>query len=137
MKILIRPFCIWNNFLTILENIFIMKILLITMMLFLNDQPRRVLLFYKNDKKEVLNKQIAELEANKAGVMERDIKIESYAFSKNPEQWKKWDIDTSKSFTFILIGRDGGEKHRTDKVVSHQELFGKIDAMPMRKNEIK
>lgn len=114
-----------------------MKILLITMMLFLNDQPRRVLLFYKNDKKEVWNKQIAELEANKAGVMERDIKIESYAFSKNPEQWKKWDIDTSKSFTFILIGRDGGEKHRADKVVSHQELFGKIDAMPMRKNEIK
>lgn len=137
MKILIRPFCIWNNFLTILGNIFIMKILLITMMLFLNDQPRRVLLFYKNDKKEVLNKQIAELEANKAGVMERDIKIESYAFSKNPEQWKKWDIDTSKSFTFILIGRDGGEKYRADKVVSHQELFGKIDAMPMRKNEIK
>ncbi|MCF2443195.1 DUF4174 domain-containing protein [Dyadobacter sp. CY345] len=114
-----------------------MKILLITMMLFLADQPRKVLLFYKNDKKETWHKQTAELEANKAGVKERDINIESYEFSKNPDQWKKWNIDTSKSFTFILIGRDGGEKHRSDKVVSHQELFGKIDAMPMRKNEIR
>jgi len=114
-----------------------MKILLITMMLFLTDQPRRVLLFYKNDNKEVWNKQFAELDANRAGVKERDITIESYEFSKNPEQWKKWKVDSSKSFTFILIGRDGGEKHRSDKVVSHQELFGKIDAMPMRKSEVK
>ena len=114
-----------------------MKILLIVFMLFLTDQPRRVLLFYKNANKEIWNKQAAELEANQAGVKERDINIESYEFSKNPELWKKWKIDPSKSFTFILIGRDGGEKHRSDKLVSHQELFGKIDAMPMRKNEVK
>ena len=114
-----------------------MKILLITMMLFLTDQPRRVLLFYKNDNKEVWNKQFAELDANRAGVKERDITIESYEFSKNPDQWKKWKVDSSKSFIFILIGRDGGEKHRSDKVVSQQELFGKIDAMPMRKSEVK
>ena len=114
-----------------------MKILLTIIMLLITEQPRRVLLFYKNDSKEVWMKESAELEAHKLGVRERDINVESYEFSKNPEQWKKWKVDPSKSFTFILIGRDGGEKHRSDKFVSHQDLFGKIDAMPMRKNEIK
>jgi len=114
-----------------------MKILLFTIMLLISQQPRKVLLFYKAGDKKMWEAQSAELQANMAGVTDRDIDIESYEFSKHPDQWKKWKVDTSKSFIFILVGRDGGEKHRSEKMVSHQELFGKIDAMPMRRNEVK
>ena len=39
-------------------------------------------------------------------------------------------------FTLILIGKDGGEKYRTSKVVEPAEIFRIIDAMPMRQSEI-
>ena len=40
-------------------------------------------------------------------------------------------------FTFVLIGLDGGEKMRSTKVVSLEQLFGLIDSMPMRQWELK
>ena len=102
------------------------------------DQPRQVLLFYDEKNPEIWTAQIKEFDNQKAGVKDRDIVIKSYKLSpENEAVWKKWDIDKSKPFTFILVGRDGGEKHRSNQIVSHQELFSKIDAMPMRKNEIR
>ena len=38
--------------------------------------------------------------------------------------------------TVVLIGKDGEEKQRWNRVVDPQELFDLIDAMPMRKKEI-
>jgi hypothetical protein len=35
------------------------------------------------------------------------------------------------------VGKDGGEKLRSDTVVSPEQLFSIIDAMPMRKDEMK
>ena len=35
-------------------------------------------------------------------------------------------------FTVILVGKDGGEKLRLDRPPRAEELFGLIDAMPMR-----
>ena len=40
-------------------------------------------------------------------------------------------------FAAILIGRDGGEKLRASEPISAQELFGKIDEMPMRRRELR
>ncbi len=40
------------------------------------------------------------------------------------------------SFAVVLIGRDGGDKFRWTEPVSAQEIFGKIDAMPMRQQEV-
>ena len=40
------------------------------------------------------------------------------------------------AFAVVLIGRDGGEKERWAEPVSAQEIFGKIDAMPMRQQEV-
>ena len=114
------------------------KLILSTLFLLMADTPRQVLLFYNENNSELWTKQMAELNNQKAGVKDRDIVIKSYKLSpENEAVWKKWDIDKSKPFTFILIGRDGGEKHRSNQIVSHQELFGKIDAMPMRKSEIR
>lgn len=36
-------------------------------------------------------------------------------------------------FTVILIGKDGGEKRRSDKPMSAETLTATIDAMPMRR----
>ena len=40
------------------------------------------------------------------------------------------------AFAVVLIGRDGAEKVRWADVVSAQEIFGKVDAMPMRIREV-
>jgi hypothetical protein len=40
------------------------------------------------------------------------------------------------TFAAVLIGKDGGEKHRFDQPVAAQELFSLIDAMPMRQREM-
>ena len=39
--------------------------------------------------------------------------------------------------TVILIGKDGTEKNRWQRLVQPQEIFDLIDAMPTRKDEIK
>jgi len=40
-------------------------------------------------------------------------------------------------FMVILIGKDGGEKFRQDRNVELKEIFNIIDAMPMRRQEMK
>lgn len=41
------------------------------------------------------------------------------------------------AFRFILIGKDGGEKWRTDQRATTDELFNRIDRMPMRRAEMR
>ena len=41
------------------------------------------------------------------------------------------------AFTFILLGKDGEEKQRAEQAVSLPALEQKIDAMPMRAQEMK
>ncbi|MGI4806175.1 MAG: DUF4174 domain-containing protein [Janthinobacterium lividum] len=36
-----------------------------------------------------------------------------------------------------MIGKDGGEKLRSNQAVSLEKLYNTIDDMPMRKNEMK
>ena len=40
-------------------------------------------------------------------------------------------------FMIILIGKDGGGKLRQDRLVDLKEIFGIIDAMPMRQQEMR
>ena len=74
----------------------------------------------------------------KKGMAERDILIEQFcltAANRNKFITHKIAIDTG--FTLILVGRDGGEKFRSTKLVSATTIFGIVDAMPMRIQEIK
>lgn len=43
----------------------------------------------------------------------------------------------AEEFAVVLIGRDGGEKFRSDDPVSVEELFSKIDEMPVRRREMR
>ena len=42
-----------------------------------------------------------------------------------------------EEFAVVLVGKDGGAKWRSGKPVSMEALNGKIDAMPMRKEEMR
>ena len=42
-----------------------------------------------------------------------------------------------EGFTVILIGKDGGEKLRRQRVVAPSELNALIDTMPMRRREMR
>lgn len=44
---------------------------------------------------------------------------------------------SENEFTVLLIGKDGTEKLRVNQALSHKKLFEEIDAMPMRKLEMK
>lgn len=43
----------------------------------------------------------------------------------------------STAFEVILIGKDGGEKYRSQQVTNPAKIFQTIDAMPMRQQEMR
>ncbi|MEW5809178.1 MAG: DUF4174 domain-containing protein [Actinomycetota bacterium] len=43
---------------------------------------------------------------------------------------------TPDAFTAVLVGKDGGEKWRTDEVPDLEVVFSVIDGMPMRSREM-
>lgn len=42
----------------------------------------------------------------------------------------------SKQYRFYLIGLDGGIKHKINGLVMPDEIYRRIDSMPMRQNEL-
>ncbi|HBX66128.1 MAG: hypothetical protein CL670_04945 [Balneola sp.] len=89
------------------------------------------------------------LKDSKSGIEDRDLEVfyvldQSSALAKGkiiPDDEaanlrNQFDVP-SQNFTTILIGKDGTEKLRTSDAVSTKKLFETIDAMPMRKLEMK
>ena len=102
-----------------------------------NSAFRRVLLFADKANDTTLMQQKQLLESDKAGCLERDIRIEIYITSQTDKTFlKKYNI-TQPQFTFLLIGKDGGIRLRSKKVISKGQLFALIDTMPMRQDEMK
>jgi hypothetical protein len=62
--------------------------------------------------------------------------MENYT-GKLPEKGIKPMLNANEAFEIILIGLDGGIKLRKNDIVSREELFSIIDAMPMRRNEMR
>jgi hypothetical protein len=67
-----------------------------------------------------------------AGFAERDL---LWFRSADPDLRKRFGAGTSP--LWILIGKDGSPKARWSKVPSPDQLFGLIDAMPMRQAEMR
>ena len=102
-----------------------------------NSAFRRVLLFADKANDTTLMKQKQLLESDKAGCLERDIRIEIYIISQTDKSiLKKYNI-TQPHFTFLLIGKDGGIRLRSTKVIPKEQLFALIDVMPMRQDEMR
>lgn len=119
------------------------KLLLATIILFSlinsastqQSNHREIYLFAEslNDASFIAQKSILD---DVSGLKERDIQVHEVIGSKaNAAVFKKYKASTL-NFTFILIGKDGGEKLRSNKPISLKKLYGTIDAMPMRKGEM-
>ena len=61
----------------------------------------------------------------------------SRSSGKVSESISKNILDQNNDFEVILIGLDGGIKLRQNQTLLKQDLFRIIDAMPMRRNEIR
>ena len=68
-------------------------------------------------------RQAAELLADWAGLVDRDFVVRT--------------VFDSRAFSVVLIGKDGGEKLRRDSFLTTRDLFAIVDAMPMRRAEMK
>ena len=110
---------------------------------------RIVLLFTSPEGKSVFNRQVEELKLDPEGLAERDLivflvtreqvtdllsdKPTSLSSEGLTEKYFRGD----KKFQFILIGKDGGVKLDRSEFVSNDYLYAVIDAMPMRKQEMR
>ena len=99
-------------------------------------EKRLLLLFTNNAYNAAYKEQLNILHKDAAGLNERDIVIKEYSYNSNNTRLFH-EHKVKGDFTMILTGKDGGEKYRGTKPVSLRYLYGLIDAMPMRKAEIK
>ena len=98
---------------------------------------REIILFAYTDDDQSLKKQLEILNSDPKGLAERDLKISVKIWAKHKGiTYQKFKISKNQ-YAFILIGKDGGEKFRSFNVVTKQKLYSLIDAMPMRRYEMK
>ncbi len=95
---------------------------------------RQLLIFGKENNSKLLKEQKEILEKVNDGVKERDLK--TTFLDKGDPLCKTYRVKAGE-FTVVLVGKDGMEKHRTDKLLTAEELFSIIDSMPMRKAEMR
>lgn len=93
----------------------------------------RILLIFGNEKDgQLTERQQVVFNAQKSGLKERDLVV-----FVNPESKSTKKLRNETGFEVILIGKDGGVKKRKTELMSTDELFAIIDAMPMRRSEMR
>lgn len=119
----------------------------------LRDQARPLLIFAgPNDSR--VEQQYAELATHAVEARDRDIRVAllttshtrmhddsrppEASFSAGEQQHLRQRFHVKPDeFAVILVGKDGGEKLRSDKPVLWEKLASKIDGMPMRRDEVR
>ena len=98
---------------------------------------KRILAIYTQSADNAFYKQQLQLlAADKPGLKDRNIVIERHIYSSQTAALFKKNRVTGQ-FTVTLTGKDRGEKYRSTRPVTLKKLYGTIDAMPMRKEEMK
>ncbi len=112
-------------------------------------ENRLILVLTDASENREFKKQISELEAHQEGLNERKLiiyQIKPDAFKTGFSNSSEWSKDSKlfsdygnevDSFRIILIGLDGGKKLEQTKFLSSEKLFDTIDAMPMRRAEMR
>lgn len=111
---------------------------------------RILIVFAANDQHQLRKEQLTLFESDIDGLEDRDLVIfdinESLANDphgnlldkRTVQQFRVYYKVKQNSFEVILIGKDGGEKLRTDnEILKLSTLFSTIDAMPMRRREMR
>ena len=110
----------------------------------------RLLFLFAEDASDPLFKNLqSQIMAQKTEVDDRDLIVFEVP-SKDPARMGTTPLDQqqadsirnhfdipSNSFSLILVGKDGGIKLKREDRVDLREVFGLIDSMPMRQNEIR
>lgn len=95
---------------------------------------RQVIIFKSTLHDSLALQQMKWLQDAAAGVKERDISV--LIAEKGNELFEAYKVG-DVPFMVILVGKDGLEKYRSTKLLGMEKLFAIIDAMPMRKQEMK
>lgn len=108
---------------------------------------RVIILSVKEIAEPELNRQLNELKLNWKGVLDRDLVVliqRDNLMQYTPDEMFSTDksldmslLDDAADFQFLLIGKDGTVKMMSEEMVAHEKLFSTIDAMPMRKQEMR
>ncbi|MGF1457065.1 MAG: DUF4174 domain-containing protein [Alphaproteobacteria bacterium] len=113
---------------------------------------RPVLVFGSPATREAVGAQDTLLRENAAGLWDRDIVVmrindgpvtlqdetgREVRHGLQPDRLRAWFRVAPGQFAVILIGKDGGEKFRSQEPVAAEDLFALIDRMPMRRNEMR
>ena len=117
----------------------------------LQGKSRPVLLFAKSRSDASLDKQTDLLRERRPGLAERNIVVFRTAGNEDTRsaigyidlprgaalELKRRFAPLRSGLTVILIGKDGTEKARWERLVPPQEIFDLVDSLPMRKQEAK
>lgn len=107
-----------------------------------NQWKHRVILVYAPSASSPdLQKQRALLATDAAGLTERDLIVRELIadqLSTGDRAFLEEELNTTGStFRVLLIGKDGGVKIRQTNPITPKQLFGTIDGMYMRQQEMK
>ena len=112
-------------------------------------EDRIILIFADSEDNEFYQEQLQHLQANEAELKDRDLVVyrilDQKAFQPGGKPMERDWADAlrssyqgeEKSFLFVLIGKDGGVKLRSNREVEVKKLFALIDGMPMRRAEMR
>lgn len=106
----------------------------------------RVVLIFGDASDKTVSRQISLLERQKEELAERDMvvihvsgKSAQTVYGDVPAmdgENLKQDVDVKgDGFHVVLVGKDGGVKLRSEKIVTDVEIFDLVDRMPMRRSE--
>ena len=116
----------------------------------LQGKKRPILLFAKSRSDAGLDKQVDLFRSYRPDLRERDIIVLSTTAREETRsaigyttinrgtarELQKRYAPSSSGLTVILVGKDGSEKGRWQRVVEPQEIFDLIDSMPLRQKEV-
>lgn len=109
---------------------------------------RPLLMFADSPQRSALNEQRHAIKQQSEGLTDRDMVVveivgDQITIDGEPREAdaaslrSRYDIDPGDAFTVLLVGKDTGVKLRRDVPVTMDEVFGLIDSMPMRRQEMR
>lgn len=84
-----------------------------------------------------LRTQRRHIEAASGGMFERNIVLmEAVGDGQQARQLRKRLATDGSAFRVVLVGKDGNTAFASNAPIATKEIFGRIDAMPMRRDEM-
>jgi hypothetical protein len=81
------------------------------------------------------------LAADVKGLVERDFKVIEVIYDQlspaDRQHWTQQLGQPTSGFTVVLIGKDGGVKRTETQPLAPADVFGTVDKMPMRRQEMR